>query len=511
MSKKYLMQAGIKFDKDSAGNVIMNFNTTSPLAIRIIKGLQSLKDNEDGNYRFKIAGIDTKGKLIDYRNSLSEEDKKYNDNVIKNTVLVNGQRLDYNGNPVTLKKGRSARVSANGDFYNGDGFYAEATDSKLESLFSFDKLNNVINEASTQRDILIGDKDENGEEVTQHLSGTFIPSLGAGYSELNRRMQNGSIDVSKYNAIRKAMEDQFSQALAGNSLTQYEMYVTNPDTDADDSLSKIEDSNDRRKYQSLIINALGTDRIHYGTYTNGQQSGTMIIINPMMKDKKDEGKTTDIDDINTNALKIFVPDLFKTQVDATLKSDTKYRAIKELSNAQMYNYDLSIPNDGKIRINRDENGNVAYKFIDDASGEITDISQADALNHVNKMLIQEDITDKANSLFYNEDGEFRQDIVNKDGTVKDSFQKEVNDTVKSLTIAAMSELNPQSFKNYQDVSALINNPNANENVINQAMSNNFTMFDDYNFIANKMQRMSAYILANIGYNSQDPDNSFNIE
>ena len=127
------------------------------------------------------------------------------------------------------------------------------------------------------------------------------------------------------------------------------------------------------------------------------------------------------------------------------------------------------------------------------------------------MLIQEDITDKANSLFYNEDGEFRQDIVNKDGTVKDSFQKEVTDTVKSLTIAAMSELNPQSFKNYQDVSALINNPNANENVINQAMSNNFTMFDDYNFIANKMQRMSAYILANIGYNSQDPDNSFNIE
>lgn len=511
MSKKYLMQAGIKFDKDSAGNVIMNFNTTSPLAIRIIKGLQSLKDNEDGNYRFKIAGIDTKGKLIDYRNSLSEEDKKYNNIVIKNTVLVNGQRFDYNGNPVTLKKGRSARVSANGDFYNGDGFYAEATDSKLESLFSFDKLNNVINEASTQRDILIGDKDENGEEATNHLSGTFIPSLGAGYSELNRRMQNGSINVSKYNAIRKAMEDQFSQALAGNSLTQYEMYVTNPDTDADDSLSKIEDSNDRRKYQSLIINALGTDRIHYGTYTNGQQSGTMIIINPMMKDKKDKGKTTDIDDINTNALKIFVPDLFKTQVDATLKSDTKYRAIKELSNAQMYKYDLTIPNDGKIRINRDENGNIAYKFIDDASGEITDISQADALNHVNKMLIQEDITDKANSLFYNEDGEFRQDIVNKDGTVKDSFQKEVNDTVKSLTIAAMSELNPQSFKNYQDVSALINNPNANENVINQAMSNNFTMFDDYNFIANKMQRMSAYILANIGYNSQDPYNSFNIE
>ena len=127
------------------------------------------------------------------------------------------------------------------------------------------------------------------------------------------------------------------------------------------------------------------------------------------------------------------------------------------------------------------------------------------------MLIQEDITDKANSLFYNEDGEFRQDIVNKDGTVKDSFQKEVTDTVKSLTIAAMSELNPQSFKNYQDVSALISNPNSNENVINQAMSNNFTMFDDYNFIANKMQRMSAYILANIGYNNQDPDNSFNIE
>ena len=43
------------------------------------------------------------------------------------------------------------------------------------------------------------------------------------------------------------------------------------------------------------------------------------------------------------------------------------------------------------------------------------------------------------------------------------------------------------------------------------MSNNFTMFNDYDFITNKMQRMSAYILANIGYNSQDLDNSFNIE
>lgn len=511
MSKKYLMRAGIKFDKDSAGNVIMNFNTTSPLAIRIIKGLQSLKDNEDGNYRFKIAGIDSKGKLIDYRNSLSEEDKKYNNNVIKNTVLVNGQRLDYNGNPVTLKKGRSARVSGNGDFYNGDGFYAEATDSKLESLFSFDKLNNVVAEANKQKDILIGNKDENGEEITHSLSGTFIPSLGAGYSELYKRMQNGSIDVTKYNAIRKAMEDQFSQALAGNSLSQYEMYVTNPDTDADDSLSKIENSNDRRRYQSLIINALGTDRIHYGTYTNGQQSGTMIIINPMMKDKTDQGKTTNIDDIDTNALKIFVPDLFKTQVDATLKSDTKYRAIKELSNAQMYKYDLTIPNDGKIRVNRDDKGNTTYKFEDDASGEITTISQAEALNHVNKMLIQEDITDKANSLFYNEDGEFRKDIVNEDGTIKDSFQKEINNTVNALTTAAMSELNPQAFQNYQSVYGLIQNPNSNEDVINKAMSDNFTMFDDYNLIINKMQRMSAYILANIGYNSQDPDNSFNIE
>lgn len=511
MSKKYLMQAGIKFDKDSSGNVIMNFNTTSPLTIRIIKGLQSLKDAEDGNYRFKIAGIDSKGKLIDYRNSLSEEDKKYNNDVIKNTVLVNGERLDYNGNPVTLKKGKSARVSGNGDFYNGDGFYAEATDDKFESLFSFNKLNNVVEEAKKQKDILVGNKDENGDEITHSLSGTFIPSLGAGYSELYKKMQNGSIDITKYNAIRKAMEDQFSDALAGNSLTQYEMYVTDPDVDADDSLNKIEQSNDRRKYQSLIINALGTNRIHYGTYTNGQKSGTMIIINPMMEDKTDQGKTTNVDDIDTNAIKIFVPDLFKTQVDATLQSDTKYRAIKELSNAQMYKYDLTIPNDGKIRVNRDDNGNVSYKFEDDASGEITDISQAEALNHVNKMLIQEDITDKANSLFYNEDGEFRQDIVNKDGTIKDSFQKEVNNTINALTTAAMSELNPQAFQNYQSVYGLIQNPNANEDVINKAMSDNFTMFDDYNFITNKMKRMSAYILANIGYNSQDPDNSFNIE
>lgn len=499
MSRKYLMQNGVKLGKDASGNTVMTINKTSPLFIRAYKALNQLKDSEDGNYRFKMAGIDSKGKYIKINTEVGA------DAAVAQVGKEYGEFYETDGYNV-MPTEKSARDLSLGTAIVGDKGYG-ANSSK----FSFSNLNRIISEASKQRDILIGNKDENGDEITHSLSGTFIPSLGAGYSELYKRMQNGSIDVTKYNTIRKAMEDQFSDALAGNSLTQYEMYVTDPDVDADDSLNKIEQSNDRRKYQSLIINALGTDRIHYGTYINGQKSGTMIIINPMMKDKTDQGKTTNVDDIDTNAIKIFVPDLFKEQVDATLQSDTKYRAIKELSNAQMYKYDLTIPNDGKIRVSRNDNGDVSYKFEDDASGEITDISQAEALNHVNKMLIQEDITDKANSLFYNEDGEFRQDIVNKDGTIKDSFQKEVNNTINVLTIAAISELNPQAFQNYQSVYGLIQNPNANEDVINKAMSDNFTMFDDYNFITNKMKRMSAYILANIGYNSQDPDNSFNIE
>lgn len=499
MSRKYLMQNGVKLGKDASGNTVMTINKTSPLFIRAYKALNQLKDSEDGNYRFKMAGIDGKGKYIKINTEVGA------DAAVAQVGKEYGEFYETDGYNV-MPTEKSARDLSLGTAIVGDKGYG-ANSPK----FSFSNLNRIISEASEQRDILIGNKDENGDEITHSLSGTFIPSLGAGYSRLYQNMQRGLVTTEQYNATRKAMEDKFSQALAGGDLSQYEMYVTDPDVDASSSLNKVDESNDKNKYQSLIMNALGTDRIHYGTYTNGQQSGTMIIINPMMKDKTDQGKTTNIDDIETNAIKIFVPDLFKEQVDATLKSDTKYRAIKELSNAQMYKYDLSIPNDGKIRINRDDKGNTTYKFEDDTSGEIMTISQAEALNHVNKMLIQEDITDKANSLFYNEDGEFRKDIVNEDGTIKDSFQKEINNTVNALTTAAMSELNPQAFQNYQSVYGLIQNPNSNEDVINKAMSDNFTMFDDYNLIINKMQRMSAYILANIGYNSQDPDNSFNIE
>lgn len=499
MSRKYLMQNGVKLGKDASGNTVMTINKTSPLFIRAYKALNQLKDSEDGNYRFKMAGIDSKGKYIKINTEVGA------DAAVAQVGKEYGEFYETDGYNV-MPTEKSVRDLSLGTAIVGDKGYG-ANSPK----FSFSNLNRVISEASEQRDILIGNKDENGDEITHSLSGTFIPSLGAGYSRLYQNMQRGLVRTEQYNATRKAIEDKFSQAIAGGDLSQYEMYVTDPDVDASSSLNKVDESNDKNKYQSLIINALGTDRIHYGTYTNGQQSGTMIIINPMMKDKTDQGKTTNTDDIKTNAIKIFVPDLFKEQVDATLKSDTKYRAIKELSNAQMYKYDLSIPNDGKIRINRDDKGNTTYKFEDDTSGEIMTISQAEALNHVNKMLIQEDITDKTNSLFYNEDGQFRQDIVNEDGTIKNSFQKEISNTVNSLVTAAMSELNPQSFKNFQEVYGLVNNPKVNKDVLDKAMSSNFTTFDDYNLIVNKMQRMSAYILANIGYNSQDPDNSFNIE
>lgn len=42
----------------------MNIDKSSPLFLQVYKAMSKLKDDETGDYRFKVAGIDGKGNLI---------------------------------------------------------------------------------------------------------------------------------------------------------------------------------------------------------------------------------------------------------------------------------------------------------------------------------------------------------------------------------------------------------------------------------------------------------------
>lgn len=473
LSKDALIKSGAKV-KIKDGQYVLDISKRNPLFNKVYNALLSTK-GYDNNYRFQVAGIDAKGKLI----GVSDEDKNW----------IN----------------RRSRT----DITDTDGYYVNPTGNN-----NFEMPNNII--AVANKAIRpVKDNDINGSKLST-VSSMILPFNSARRKEISDALNTGRLNTELANALVKENNEAILNGLMNADFTQYEMYVTDEENPDDHTTVRhlVDSSNEKANIQDLIRAAIsdGTmsaDKLDYyvSLGMQGNQTGYVITIPTKMDNDTETGNR--IEDIKQNSRQIFIPDFMNGEAEKVFSQNSQTRAMKELASMEMYNYPVDIPQDGRLNVYNDPSTGKAVYQMEYNSGRVQPLTREDALRKVNKMLIVEDGIDLANKQFYDEDGNLRKGLRNKDGSLNAQFQQDLSRQIDTYVTSAMSELYPQAWQSFAPIANnVINGDFSSEDYktkLAKAMDS-FVDTDNINLINNQRAIYSNYILSNIGMYDNDAYN-----
>lgn len=470
LSKDALIKSGAKV-KIKDGQYILDISKRNPLFNKVYNALLSTK-GYDNNYRFQVAGIDAKGKLI----GVSDADKN---------------RIN-----------RRSRT----DITDTDGYYINPTGNN-----NFEMPNNII--AVANKAIRpVKDNDINGSKLST-VSSMILPFNSARRKQISDALNGGRLNTELANALVKENSNAIINGLMNADFTQYEMYVTDEENPDDHTTVRhiVDNSNEKANIQDLVRAAIASGKFDPETQVSlgmqGNQTGYVITIPTKMDNDTETGNR--IEDIKQNSRQIFIPDFMNGEAEKLFSQNSQTRAMKELASMEMYNYPVDIPQDGRLNVYNDPSTGKAVYQMEYDSGRVQPLTREDALRKVNKMLIVEDGIDLANKQFYDEDGNLRKGIKNKDGSLNAQFQQDLNRQVDAYVTSAMSELYPQAWQSFAPIANnVVNGDFSSEDYktkLAKAM-NSFVDTDNINLINNQRAIYSNYILSNIGMYDNDAYN-----
>lgn len=470
LSKDALIKSGAKV-KIKDGQYILDISKRNHLFNKVYNALLSTK-GYDNNYRFQVAGIDAKGKLI----GVSDLDKN----------LIN----------------RRSRT----DITDTDGYYINPTGNN-----NFEMPNNIV--AVANKAIRpVKDNDINGSKLST-VSSMILPFNSARRKQISDALNTGRLNTKLANALVKENGNAILNGLMNADFTQYEMYVTDEENHDDHTTVRhsVDTSNEKANIQDLLRAAIASGKFDPETQVSlgmqGNQTGYVITI-PTKMDKDTETGNR-VKDIKQNSRQIFIPDFMNGEAEKLFSQNSQTRAMKELASMEMYNYPVDIPQDGRLNVYNDPSTGKAVYQMEYDSGRVQPLTREDALRKVNKMLIVEDGIDLANKQFYDEDGNLRKGLKNKDGSLNAQFQQDLNRQVDTYVTSAMSELYPQAWQSFAPIANnVINGDFSSEEYktkLAKAM-NSFVDTDNINLINNQRAIYSNYILSNIGMYDNDAYN-----
>lgn len=473
LSKNALIKSGAKV-KVKDGQYVLDISKRNPLFNKVYNALLSTK-GYDNKYRFQIAGIDTKGKLI----GIGDSDKDY----------INWRSRT--------------------DITDTDGYYINPTGNN-----NFEMPNNII--AVANKAIRpVKDNDINGSKLST-VSSMILPFNSARRKQISDALNGGRLNTELANALVKENNEAILNGLMNADFTQYEMYVTDEENPDDHTTVRhsVDSSNEKANIQDLVRAAIsdGTisaDKLDYyvSLGMQGNQTGYVITI-PSKMDKNTETGNR-VEDIKQNSRQIFIPDFMNGEAEKLFSQNSQTRAMKELASMEMYNYPVDIPQDGRLNVYNDPSTGKAVYQMEYDSGRVQPLTREDALRKVNKMLIVEDGIDLANKQFYDEDGNLRKGLKNRDGSLNTQFQQDLSRQVDTYVTSAMSELYPQAWQSFAPIANnVINGDFSSEDYktkLAKAMDS-FVDTDNINLINNQRAIYSNYILSNIGMYDNDAYN-----
>lgn len=470
LSKDALIKSGAKV-KIKDGQYILDISKRNPLFNKVYNALLSTK-GYDNNYRFQVAGIDAKGRLI----GISDADKNW----------IN----------------RRSRT----DITNTDGYYINPTGSN-----NFEMPNNIVAVANKAIRPVKG-IDNNGSKLST-VSSMILPFNSARRKQISDALNTGRLNTELANALVKENSNAIINGLMNADFTQYELYVTDEENYDDHTTVRhlVDSSNEKANIQDLVRAAIASGKFDPETQVSlgmqGNQTGYVITIPTKMDNDTETGNR--VEDIKQNSRQIFIPDFMNGEAEKLFSQNSQTRAMKELASMEMYNYPVDIPQDGRLNVYNDPSTGKAVYQMEYNSGRVQPLTREDALRKVNKMLIVEDGIDLANKQFYDEDGNLRKGLRNKDGSLNAQFQQDLNRQIDAYVTSAMSELYPQAWQSFAPIANnVINGDFSSEDYktkLAKAM-NSFVDTDNINLINNQRAIYSNYILSNIGMYDNDAYN-----
>lgn len=470
LSKNALVKSGAKV-KIKDGQYILDISKRNPLFNKVYNALLSTK-GYDNKYRFQVAGIDAKGKLI----GIGDSDKDY----------INWRSRT--------------------DITDTDGYYVNPTGNN-----NFEMPNNIV--AVANKSIRPVKDIDNDSSKLSTVSSMILPFNSARRKQISDALNTGRLNTELANALVKENSDAILNGLMNADFTQYEMYVTDEENPDDHTTVRhiVDSSNEKANIQDLVRAAIASGKFDPETQVSlgmqGNQTGYVITIPTKMDNDTETGNR--VEDINQNSRQIFIPDFMNGEAEKLFSQNSQTRAMKELASMEMYNYPVDIPQDGKLNVYNDPStGNAIYQ-MEYSSGRVQPLTREDALRKVNKMLIVEDGIDLANKQFYDEDGNLRKGLRNKDGSLNAQFQQDLSRQVDAYVTSAMSELYPQAWQSFAPIANnVVNGDFSSEDYktkLAKAM-NSFVDTDNINLINNQRAIYSNYILSNIGMYDNDAYN-----
>lgn len=470
LSKNALIKSGAKV-KVKDGQYVLDISKRNPLFNKVYNALLSTK-GYDNNYRFQVAGVDAKGKLI----GIGDSDKDW----------IN----------------RRSRT----DITDTDGCYVNPTGSH-----NFEMPNNII--AVANKAIRpVKDNDINGSKLST-VSSMILPFNSARRKQISDALNGGRLNTELANALVKENGNAIINGLMNADFTQYEIYVTDEENTDDHTTVRhiVDSSNEKANIQDLVRAAIASGKFDPETQVSlgmqGNQTGYVITIPTKMDNDTETGNR--VEDIKQNSRQIFIPDFMNGEAEKVFSQNSQTRAMKELASMEMYNYPVDIPQDGKLNVYNDPSTGKAVYRMEYDSGRVQPLTREDALRKVNKMLIVEDGIDLANKQFYDEDGNLRKGLKNRDGSLNTQFQQDLSRQVDTYVTSAMSELYPQAWQSFAPIANnVINGDFSSEDYktkLAKAMDS-FVDTDNINLINNQRAIYSNYILSNIGMYDNDAYN-----
>lgn len=470
LSKNALIKSGAKV-KVKDGQYVLDISKRNPLFNKVYNALLSTK-GYDNKYRFQVAGIDAKGKLI----GISDTDKDW----------IN----------------RKSRT----DITDTDGYYINPTGNN-----NFEMPNNIISVANRAIRPVKGINDDGSKLST--VSSMILPFNSARRKQISDALNGGRLNTELANALVKENGNAIINGLMNADFTQYEMYVTDEENTDDHTTVRhiVDSSNEKANIQDLVRAAIASGKFDPETQVSlgmqGNQTGYVITI-PTKIDKDTETGNR-VEDIKQNSRQIFIPDFMNGEAEKVFSQNSQTRAMKELASMEMYNYPVDIPQDGRLNVYNDPSTGKAVYQMEYDSGKVQPLTREDALRKVNKMLIVEDGIDLANKQFYDEDGNLRKGLKNRDGSLNTQFQQNLSRQVDTYVTSAMSELYPQAWQSFAPIANnVINGDFSSEDYktkLAKAMDS-FVDTDNINLINNQRAIYSNYILSNIGMYDNDAYN-----
>ena len=206
--------------------------------------------------------------------------------------------------------------------------------------------------------------------------------MGEDDRQLQQSFSAGLIDLASFKEMRTILEEKYNRVLQTKSLSQFDVWSMDEDNEGSQVLKQLDDPIMKNELDIEINQAISDGRLHYSHATNGTDIGTMIVIDPAVKD----GKVIE----DSKPRRLFVKDLFRSQAETALRNDTQTAAQMEYAKHQTYGHIYRLSDGGTINGWTGQSDFAIYK---NKFGVEQSISKADILDIIDNDIIAKRMID----------------------------------------------------------------------------------------------------------------------